>query len=82
MANIHPIRAYRQKRQLTQGQLADQLNVDRVTVARWETGKRQVDKDKLLQISKITGIAPAQLRPDLAYLMAKVQRADVSDPPF
>ena len=70
MTKVHPIRVYRLERQLTQGQLANQLKVDRVTVARWENGTRNIDPEKLREIAKITGISPAELRPDLAYIMA------------
>ena len=45
------------------------MGVDRVTVARWETGVRKIDGDRLSVISAMTGIPRGKLRPDLAALM-------------
>lgn len=36
----HDLTAFRERLELTQQQLADKLGVDRVTIARWETGTR------------------------------------------
>lgn len=71
MVQDHPLRAYRLKQEprLSQRQLADLLGVKRTTVARWETGTRKVDKELLPKVSEATGIAPAELRPDLAALL-------------
>jgi transcriptional regulator with XRE-family HTH domain len=65
-----PLKAFRKSRNppLSQQQLADLLEVDRVTVARWETGRR-IDDKLVPRISKVTGISRAKLRPDLAELM-------------
>jgi transcriptional regulator with XRE-family HTH domain len=67
----HPLRTYRLSHdpRLSQGQLADLLGVTRTTVARWETGTRKVDPDKLGEIADKTGVAPADLRPDLVELL-------------
>lgn len=71
MDTIHPLRAFREEQEppLTQDQLADLLDVSRVTVWRWETHKRKVDDDLLLRVSEKTGIPKAKLRPDLASLL-------------
>lgn len=34
--------AFRERLEMTQQQLADKLGVDRVTIARWETGTRAI----------------------------------------
>jgi transcriptional regulator with XRE-family HTH domain len=34
--------AFRERLQLTQQELADRLGIDRVTIARWETGTRAI----------------------------------------
>ena len=65
---MHPLRAFRDQRGLSQGQLAELLEVARPSVTRWENGTRNVDADKLPLISERTGIPPRALRPDLAAL--------------
>lgn len=68
---MHPLKAYRkaQTPPLTQDDLAKNLGVKRVTILRWEKGKRKIDSDKVPEISEKTGIAPRDLRPDLATLI-------------
>jgi len=70
MANAHPLRTYRdsQSPRLTQGELAKKLGVSRTTVARWESGTRQVDRQLVRSVAEVTKLAPATLRPDLAEL--------------
>lgn len=70
MEHVHPLKAYREAQDppLSQQQLADLLDVDRVTVTRWEAGSRQIDVEKLPIVAERTGIAPAELRPDLAAM--------------
>lgn len=71
MAKLHPIKAYRkaQTPPLTQEQLGKKLGVLRETVARWETRAHKIDINWLAKITKKTGIAARDLRPDLADLM-------------
>lgn len=69
MNDIHPLVAFRQRRDLTQQQLADLLGVHRVELSRWETGDRRISAGKLPQVVEKTGIAPAELRPDLAPVL-------------
>lgn len=71
MESIHPLRAYRERQnpRLTQKQLADRLGVKKATVSRWETGARKLDETKLTEVAEATGIAPSDLRPDLAELL-------------
>jgi DNA-binding XRE family transcriptional regulator len=64
----HPLVTYRKSRDLTQAQPADELDVARETVARWETGRR-IDDKLLPRVSERTGIARGVLRPDLAVLL-------------
>ena len=66
---LPPLKAFRKKQNLSQQQLASLLDVDRVTVARWETGIRKIGAEKLSDISAKTGIPRTKLRPDLAALM-------------
>lgn len=67
--NAHPLKAYRAAHRLTQGALAHQLGVERETLARWETGVRKPDVDRLASIAALTGIPARELRPDLAELI-------------
>jgi transcriptional regulator with XRE-family HTH domain len=62
----HPLKTFRTREGLTQGQLADMVGVTRETVTRWENGTRNPDEEKLAVIAEKTGIQPSVLRPDLA----------------
>jgi transcriptional regulator with XRE-family HTH domain len=66
---IPPLKAFRQKNSLSQNQLAAMLGVDRVTIARWETGRRKIGAERLPDIFAKTGIPETKLRPDLAKLL-------------
>lgn len=63
---VHPLKAFRDREKLSQGQLAKLLGVSRPSVTRWENHTRQPDEDKLPVIAEKTGIQPSVLRPDLA----------------
>jgi transcriptional regulator with XRE-family HTH domain len=67
---MNVLRDYRTKNHMTQRALAELVGVERVTVARWESGKRKIGKDKLVEISEKTKISKRDLRPDLAELLA------------
>jgi len=45
------IKELRKEKQMTQEQLAEQFNVSRRTVSRWETGNNLPDIDILIEIS-------------------------------
>lgn len=68
MAGTHPLRKFRLSQKLTQEALGKELGVTGQTVWRWETGDRQIRRDKLAKIAKVTGIPARQLRPDLAKI--------------
>jgi len=70
MAGITALRKYRTENGLTQAALAKRLRVSTETIHRWESGTRKPGKDALPVISEKTGIAPAELRPDLAEIIA------------
>jgi transcriptional regulator with XRE-family HTH domain len=72
MESIHPLKRYRdqQSPKLTQGQLAGMLGVSKGSVSRWEAGERKIDVDLLPKVAATTGISTAELRPDLADMLA------------
>lgn len=67
----HPLKTFREEHHppLTKAELADLLGVARLTVHRWETGKRRIKSDLVGSVSEKTGIPKRQLRPDLAELI-------------
>ena len=65
----HALRKYRIEHGLSQEKFADFLGYHRLTVVRWETGKRKPSPRELAQIEKKTGIPARELRPDLAKIM-------------
>jgi transcriptional regulator with XRE-family HTH domain len=71
MARVHPLSTYRKEHSLTLAELGRMLGVYPSTVFRWERGKRKISEDDIPKISEATGIAPADLRPDLAELMTR-----------
>jgi len=46
------LRTLRRARKLTQSQVADAIDVDRVTVARWETGERKPSVDAMTKLAE------------------------------
>lgn len=67
MIETHPLRLYRENQQprLSQEGLAERLGVARLTVLRWESGERKIDRTLVSKVSKKTGIPVKELRPDL-----------------
>ena len=65
----HPLTRYRAERGLSQRDLAKVLDVASITVSRWERGLRNIDERLLPIVERVTGIAPALLRPDLARVL-------------
>jgi transcriptional regulator with XRE-family HTH domain len=68
---LHPLRQYRYSHTppLTQGELARRCQVAPNTISRWENHARRIDQHSLKRVSRVTGIDPAILRPDLATLL-------------
>ena len=71
MVQDHPLKTYRktQSPPLSQEQLAGLLDVERPTLARWETGKQKIGPKSLVKIAQVTGIRAAELRPEFAELI-------------
>ena len=66
--DAHPLREFRDREKLSQGQLAELLGVSRVSVTRWENRTRLPDEKHLPLIQQKTGIQPSALRPDTAAI--------------
>lgn len=49
--------ALRKSRGMSQEQLAEELNVSRQSISRWEQGSAMPDAGNLLQLSKIFGVS-------------------------
>lgn len=66
----HPLAKYRfDHGRKSQEKLGEELSVTGVTISRWETGARKIDKDLLPRVVGHTGIPARILRPDLAELL-------------
>lgn len=55
------IAALRSEKKLSQGDLAEKLNVSRQSVSKWETGASVPELDKLLLLSEVFGLSLDQL---------------------
>lgn len=71
MSEAHPLKSYRDHHipALSQEAMARLIGVDRLTIHRWETGKRKPDRKFLAKITENTGIPARDLRPDLVELL-------------
>lgn len=65
------LKAYRASNGITQDALAKELGVHPLSVSRWETGERRLDRGLLNLVSEKTGIPKRELRPDIAELMTE-----------
>lgn len=61
MADVHPLKRYRDDKQMTQIDLARELGVDPMTISRWERGTRAPRRRDLSRIASITGLQPAEI---------------------
>ena len=53
--------ALRRRAELTQGELAEQLDVSRQAVSKWETGESTPDLAKLMQLAQVLGVSLDEL---------------------
>lgn len=67
--NNHPLAIYRRKQRISCEAFANSIGLDRITVWRWENGKRKPSPSQVEKLSKVTGIPVRELRPDLAALL-------------
>lgn len=57
----NPLKAWREERNLTQPDAAGLLDIDGMTLSRWERGENFPRKKNWPKIQEVTGITPAQL---------------------
>lgn len=60
-----PLRAYRESNNLTQQEVADELEVSRGLIAQLETGAKPYTPEMAVRIEKTLGIPRERMRPDL-----------------
>jgi transcriptional regulator with XRE-family HTH domain len=64
------IKAYREKLQLSQKQLADWLGVSREMISYYESGKREIDLRKLESLAELFGIELINILEEDSYLVS------------
>ena len=55
------IKFFREKKDMSQEALAEQLSVDRTTITKWETGVAMPRADKLPEIARVLGCEVSDL---------------------
>ena len=61
MGYLDKLSEIRKRRGLTQGQLAELVDVEQPTVQRWEQGKREPDIGKLHDLTRVLGVTVGEL---------------------
>jgi transcriptional regulator with XRE-family HTH domain len=64
------MKAYRKAHGLSRAELAERLEVSRMTIWRYEETDRKIDDDVLPRLVSLTGIEAAVWRPELVALLA------------
>ena len=54
---MNRLKELRKEKKLTQKELADKINVSKITVLRWENGERQIKPDKAQQLADFLVLA-------------------------
>ena len=58
---MNKLKELRKEKKLTQKELADKINVSKITVLRWENGERQIKPDKAQQLADFFGVSVGYL---------------------
>ena len=67
------LRDWRKAREISVDEAGRLVGVSGVQWHRYEAGTRRIAVDKVAAVARITGIAPHELRPDLADIFAPKQ---------
>lgn len=62
---IHPLKSYRERKRLSQQELAEMLGVSRAMVGLIETGKRSMNARRADRVARETGVPRECLCPDV-----------------
>lgn len=58
------VKAYRERKKLSQRDLAGLVGVSQVTISEWEKGDKLPTGDRLLRLAKVIGKRPSQILAD------------------
>lgn len=58
---MNRLKELRKEKKLTQKELADKINVSKITVLRWENGERQIKPDKAEKLADFFGVSVGYL---------------------
>lgn len=75
------IRDAREKAGITQEELAEQMEVSRQTISRWETGATRPSADKLTRLSQVLGVSADALLGVEPIPAAEAPEEEPSEPP-
>lgn len=64
------VRARREALELTQDEVAERIGMGRTSITNIEKGRQHVSLHLLYEISRVLGIAPAELLPDRSTLLS------------
>ena len=74
---MNRLKELRKEKKLTQKELADKINVSKITVLRWENGERQIKPDKAQQLADFFGVSVGYLLGYSDKVNAKAKLLDI-----
>lgn len=74
---MNRLKELRKEKKLTQKELADKINVSKITVLRWENGERQIKPDKAKQVADFFGVSVGYLLGYSDKVNAKAKLLDI-----
>lgn len=69
---MNRLKELRKEKKLTQKELADKINVSKITVLRWENGERQIKPDKAEKLADFFGVS-------VGYLLGYTENSVIYD---
>ena len=74
---MNRLKELRKEKKLTQKELADKINVSKITVLRWENGERQIKPGKAQQLADFFGVSVGHLLGYSDKVNAKANLLDI-----